>query len=70
LKSDFFFWTTKENLKKRKMDTSQEMGWGKMFIDVGKSTAQLSHVINYITACKHREDTLLQTKMISDLPVT
>lgn len=46
------------------MDTSQETGWGKMFMDVGKSTVQLSHVINYITVCKPGEDTRLQTKMI------
>lgn len=65
----FFFWTTKENLKKRKTDTSQETGWGEMFMDVGKSTVQLSHVKNY-TVCKAREGTLLETKMILDLPVT
>lgn len=47
------------------MDTSQEMGWGKMFMDVGKSTVQLSHVTNYITVCKAGEDTLLQTKRLA-----
>lgn len=41
-----------------------------MFMDVGKSTVQLSHVINYIAVCRPGEDTLLQTKMIWDLPVT
>lgn len=46
------------------METSQEMGRGKTFMDVGKSTVQLSCVINYITVCKPREDTLLQTKMM------
>lgn len=37
---------------------------------VGKSTVQLSHVINDITVCEPGEDTLLQTEMIGDLPVT
>lgn len=58
----FLSWTTKENFKTRKMDISQEMGWGKMFMDVGKSTVQLSHVINYIIVYKPGQDTLLQTK--------
>lgn len=40
-----------------------------MFMDVGKPTVQLSHVKNYITVCKAREGTLLQTKMILDFPI-
>lgn len=31
------------------MDTSQEMGWGDMLMDVGKSTVQFSHITNCIT---------------------
>lgn len=58
----FFFWTIKEKLKNREMNTSQEMGCGEMLMDVGKSTVQLSHVTNCITIYKRREDTLLQTK--------
>lgn len=46
------------------METSQDTGRGKMFMDVGKSTVQLSRVMNYITVCKPREDTPLQTKMM------
>lgn len=65
-----FFWTIKEKLKKRKMDTSQEIGRWEMLMDVGKSTVQLSHVTNCITIYKHWEDTFLQTKMMRDLPVT
>lgn len=48
------------------MDISQEMGWENMFMGVGKSTVQLSHVINYITVYKPRQDALLQTTMIQD----
>ncbi|KAK2516800.1 hypothetical protein Q9233_013563 [Columba guinea] len=40
-----------------------------MFMDVGKPTVQLSHAKNYITVCKAREGTLLQTKMILDFPI-
>lgn len=52
------------------MDTSQEIGWGKMLMAVGKSTVQLFHVTNCIAIYKHWEDTFLQTKMMRDLPVT
>lgn len=52
------------------MDTSQEIGWWEMLMDVGKSTVQLSRVTNCITIYKHWEDIFLQTKMMRDLAVT
>lgn len=52
------------------MNISQEIGWGEMLMDVGKSTVQFSHVTNCIAIYKRWEDTFMQTKMMRDLPVT